>query len=254
MTGRGDPGLAGRTALVTGGTRGVGRAVVLALARHGVRVVTCHRRGGEAAGSLERALRETGGGHHVLRADLADPGEVGDLFAHCAELVGGLDIVVNNAAEISRVPFGELSLSEWRQTIGTNARGAHLVIQRALPLLRDGASVISISSAAARLGVAAQAHYTASKAALHGLSRSLAKEFGVARGIRFTVLALGMVHTEALDELPEPVREQLIARYTRLIPLGRLATPDDAADAVLWLSGDGARYLTGTVVPVDGGL
>lgn len=248
-----DLGLDGKKALVTGGTRGVGRGIAVALARYGADVFTCYRQDSEAACLLERELKETGGQHHVLRADLADPDQVASLLAECGSRFGHLDIVVNNAAAISHIPYRDLPLGEWQRLIDTNLTGAHLVIQHALPLLSRGSSVISISTKSIEVGIPLRAHYTATKAALHGLSRTLAKEFGAA-GIRFNVLSLGMIHTEAVDQMPADQREQMIKRYSSMIALGRLGQPDEVADAVLWLASDLSRYVTGAVVPVDGGI
>jgi len=120
-------------------------------------------------------------------------------------------------------------------------------------LLGSGSSVISISTKSTEVGIPLRAHYTATKAALHGLNRTLAKEFG-ARGIRFNVLSLGMIHTEALDAMPEDQRTQMIKSYSQMIALGRLGEPNDVADAVLWLASDLSRYVTGGIIPVDGGI
>lgn len=245
--------LKGKRALVTGGTRGVGRGIVLALARSGVDVVTCYRQESEAVSSLERELKEIGGQHHVLRADLTEPERVAGLLEECGSRFGHLDVIVNNAAAISHVPYGELTLTEWQRIIDTNLTGAHLVIQHALPLLGSGSSVISISSKSTEVGIPLRAHYTATKAALQGLNRTLAKEFG-AQGIRFNVLSLGMVHTEAIDAIPEEQREQMIKRYSQMIALGRLGEPEEIAGAVLWLASDLSRYVTGSVIHVDGGI
>jgi 3-oxoacyl-[acyl-carrier protein] reductase len=248
-----DLGLKGKKALVTGGTRGVGRGIVLTLARHGVDVVTCYRQESEEVSSLERELKQIGGQHHVLRADVSEPERVAGLLAECGSLFGHLDVVVNNAAAISHVPYGKLALTEWQRIIDTNLTGAHLVIQHALPLLGSGSSVISIGSKSVEVGIPLRAHYTATKAALQGLNRTLAKEFG-AQGIRFNVLSLGMVHTEAIDAMPEEQREQMIKRYSQMIALGRLAEPEEVADTVLWLASDLSRYVTGSVIHVDGGI
>lgn len=248
-----DLGLKGKKALVTGGTRGVGRGIVLTLARYGVDVVTCYRQESEAVSSLERELKEIGGQHHVLRADLTEPERIAGLLAECKSRFGHLDVVVNNAAAISHVPYGELALAEWQRIIDTNLTGAHLVIQHALPLLGSGSSVISISSKSTEVGIPLRAHYTATKAALQGLNRTLAKEFG-AQGIRFNVLSLGMVHTEAIDAMPEEQREQMIKRYSQMIALGRFGEPEDIAGAVLWLASDLSRYVTGSVIHIDGGI
>ncbi|MFE3140629.1 SDR family NAD(P)-dependent oxidoreductase [Streptomyces scopuliridis] len=245
--------LKGKKALVTGGTRGVGRGVVLALARAGVDVVTCYRTESEQVASLEQALKETGGDHHVVRADVADPGQIPGLLRTAGERYGHLDIVVNNAGAISHIPYGELPLEEWQRILATNVTGAHLVVQHALPLLRAGSSVISIGSKAVEAGIPLRAHYTASKAAIAGLSRSLAREFG-GRGIRFNVLALGVIETENFHALPEAQRDLMTERYSAKTALGRLGLPEEVAGAVLWLASDLSRYVTGSTVSVDGGI
>ena len=248
-----DLGLVGKQALVTGGTRGIGRGVVLALARGGVDVVTCCRQDSEAAVSLERELKEIGGRHEVVRADIADPAHVEGLLSVCRARFGRLDLVVNNAAVISHVPYAELEPAEWARVLATNVTGTHLVIQGALPLLGEGSSVVNISSKSIEVGIPLRAHYTTTKAALHGLTRSLAREFGD-RGIRFNVLSLGVIRTEALEAMPEQQRAAMVERYSGKTSLGRLGTPDDVAGAVLWLASDLARYVTGGVIPVDGGI
>jgi 3-oxoacyl-[acyl-carrier protein] reductase len=245
--------LKGRKALVTGGGRGVGRGVVLALARAGVDVVTCYHQDGEAAASLERELKDIGGNHRVVRTDLARPEEVAALVTECQEAFGKLDLVVNNAGAISHVPYGELPLEEWHRIVDTNLTAPALVIQHALPLLGEGASVINIGSKSSEVGIPLRAHYTATKAALRGLSRSLAKEFG-GRGIRFNVLALGVIETEELRARPAEQREKLVSMYSAKTALGRLGTPDEVAGAVLWLASDLSRYVTGATIHVDGGI
>jgi 3-oxoacyl-[acyl-carrier protein] reductase len=245
--------LSGKKALVTGGTRGIGRGIVLALARQGVDVVTCYRQEGEAVQSLQRELKEIGGQHHVLRADLAQPEEVAALVDDCRDRFGRLDLVVNNAGAISHVPYAELSLAEWQRVLAVNLTAVHLVIQHALPLLPDGASVVTIGSKSVEAGIPLRAHYTATKAAVAGLNRSLAKEFG-GRGIRFNVLALGVIATEATAALPEEQRSMLVSRYSAKTALGRLGNPDEVAGAILWLASDLSRYVTGATVAVDGGI
>lgn len=241
-------GLQGRRALVTGGSRGVGRAVSLALAAHGVDVITCYRKESVESDSLERELGELGGRHRVLRADLSDPEQAVALTAEAERWFGGLDLVVNNAADAIRKPYAELSFADWNALLAGNLDSVHLVIQRAIGLMGDGGSVVSIGSQAVDVGVPALGHYAASKAALLGLNHSLAREFGH-RGIRFNVLSLGMIETERI-RLMTPDR---LARYRAATALGRLGTPEDVAGAVLWLASDLARFVTGAVIPVDGG-
>ncbi|HEY4020387.1 MAG TPA: SDR family oxidoreductase [Pseudonocardiaceae bacterium] len=242
-----------KKALVTGGTRGIGRGIVLALAKAGVDVITCYRQDSELVGSLERELKEIGGQHHVIQADLADPAQVASLLAEAKEKFGTLDLIVNNAGAISHVPYGELPVAEWQRIIDTNLTGAHLVIQHALPFLGEGASVINIGSKSSEVGIPLRAHYTATKAALRGLSRSLAKEYG-GKGLRFNVLALGVIETEALDAMPAEQAKLMRERYAAKTALGRLGKPEEVAGAVLWLASDLSRYVTGAVIHVDGGI
>ncbi|MFI1395479.1 SDR family NAD(P)-dependent oxidoreductase [Streptomyces sp. NPDC020681] len=248
-----DLGLRGKKALVTGGTRGVGRGIVRALAEAGVDVLTCYRQESEAVASLENELKETGGAHHVVRADIAYPEDVTALIEHARTEYGHLDLVVNNAGAISHIPYESLSLEEWRRIVDTNLTGSHLVVQKSLPLLDAGSSVISIGSKAVDAGIPLRSHYTATKAAIAGLNRSLAKEFG-GRGIRFNIVALGVVETENLYALPEDQQKLMIERYSAKTALGRLGTPDEVAGAILWLASDLARYVTGATISVDGGI
>jgi 3-oxoacyl-[acyl-carrier protein] reductase len=245
--------LKGAKALVTGGTRGVGRGIVLALARAGADVLTCYRQESDAVASLERELKETGGDHHVVRADVARPEEIERLLAECRTRFGRLDVVVNNAGAISHVPFADLPLEEWQRIVDTNLTAAELVVQRALPLLGPGSSVISIGSKVAEVGIPLRSHYTATKAALVGLTRSLAKELGP-RGIRLNVLALGVIETEAMAAMPAEQSELMRKRYSEKTALGRLGAPDEVGDAVLFLASRLSRYVTGATIHVDGGI
>jgi 3-oxoacyl-[acyl-carrier protein] reductase len=248
-----DLGLTGKKALVTGGTRGVGRGIVLALARAGVDVVTCYQQPGEAVTALERELKEIGGDHLVVQADIADPAQVAALVEHARAKFGRLDLVVNNAGAISHIPYAELPVEEFQRIFAVNVTGAHLVIQNALPLLDAGSSVVSIGSKAVEAGIPLRSHYTATKAALVGLNRSLAKEFG-GRGIRFNVVALGVIETENLHKMPEEQRALMVERYSAKTALGRLGLPEEVAGAILWLASDLARYVTGATISVDGGI
>jgi 3-oxoacyl-[acyl-carrier protein] reductase len=248
-----DWGLRGSTALVTGGVRGVGRGIVLALARAGVDVVTCYHRDTDAATDLEHELKRIGGRHHVMRAELTDESDVAALAEECRSRFGRLDLVVNNAGVISHIPYDKLPLDEWRRVVDTNLTGAFLVIQHTLPLLGTTGSVVSIGSKSEEVGIPLRAHYTATKAALRGLTRSLAREYG-GRGLRFNVLALGVIETEALEAMPAEQAAAMRERYTAKTSLGRLGTPDDVAGAVLWLASEQSRYVTGATIHVDGGI
>ncbi|MFG1706580.1 SDR family NAD(P)-dependent oxidoreductase [Nonomuraea sp. M3C6] len=239
--------LAGKKAIVTGGTRGIGRAIVLALAQAGADVITCYRQEGEAADQLARELKELGDQHHVIKADVGKPEEIERLVEECRSRFGSLDVVVNNAGAISHIPFAELTVEEWRQVLDTNLTGAAFVVGKALPLLGEGASIINVGSRVATVGVPLRAHYTAAKAGLIGLTRSLAKELGP-KGIRVNVVAPGPVETEM--DIPAPVRE----RYQNLIALGRLGTSEEIANVVLFLASDLSSFVCGETIHVDGGI
>lgn len=241
--------LEGKNALVTGGSRGVGLGIVLALAQAGANVLTCYRRDAEAAQSLARELKQIPGQHHVLQADVTRPDEVTELIGECRDRLGGLHVVVSNAGAISHVPFAELTLAEWHRVIDTNLTAAAQVIQQALPLLADGGSIIGIGSRVATVGIPLRAHYTAAKAGLIGLSRSLAKELGP-RGIRVNVIAPGVIDTEEARQLPAQRREH----YTRLAALRRLGRPEEVGAAVVFLASDESSYITGETLHVDGGI
>jgi 3-oxoacyl-[acyl-carrier protein] reductase len=246
-------GLKGKKILVTGGTRGIGRGIVLAAAASGADVLTCYRQDGAAVESLVLALKETAGEHHVLRADVGEIGEVDRLVATAGERYGRLDAVVNNAGVISHIPFEKLPADEWARVIDTNLTASYRVIQQALPLLGEGSSVVNIGSRGAAAGIPLRAHYTAAKSAMIGLTRSLAKELGP-KGIRINVVAPGVIETEAFDDMPAERAEGLRATYSQKTALGRLGTVDELAGAVLFLISDLSRYVTGETINVDGGI
>ncbi|WP_241564398.1 SDR family NAD(P)-dependent oxidoreductase [Nonomuraea polychroma] len=236
----------GKRVLLTGGTKGIGRATVLALAGAGATTVTCFRREGHDAESLRLELKELGGEHHLVAADVTDPGDVDRLVDVARSELGGLDVIVNNAGAITHTPFAELSMEDWRRVVDTSLTGCFLVTQKALPLLGRGASVVNIGAAAALRGLPGRAHYTAAKAGMIGLTRSLAKELGPA-GIRVNLVAPGPVETAEADEAA-------LSRYRHLIALGRPGTPGEVAGVVLFLAGDASRFVTGETIVVDGGI
>jgi 3-oxoacyl-[acyl-carrier protein] reductase len=244
-----DGGFRGKRVLVTGGTRGVGKATTLALARAGAEVITCHHTDGEAGQNLARQLKELGGRHKVVRADVTDPDDVARLVEECQATVDGLDAVVNNVGVDGQVVFADLAEQEWRRLLDANLTSAYLVTRAALDLLADGGSIVMVGASVAMRGRFAGVHYTASKSALIGLARSLAKELGP-RGIRVNVVAPGLVEGEQGTGLPPEVT----ARIVGLTALGRICTVDDVAGAVLFLTGDTSRYVTGATLNVDGGV
>ncbi|GAA3501776.1 hypothetical protein GCM10019016_088830 [Streptomyces prasinosporus] len=248
---RADRQLAGRRILVTGGTRGIGRGIVLAAARAGAHVATCYRSPGEAVATLEHELARTPGKHLVVRADAGDPEDVDRLLAESAAGLGGLDAVVNNAGAYRPRPYLELDDAEWAATLQGNLGAAHLVTRRAAPLLGAGASIVHIGSTVAFIGMAGGVHYTAVKAALVGMTRSLAREFGP-QGIRVNTVSPGRIATEALEDLPAEAAEQQRRAVSSFTALGRFGTVDELAQVVLFLTSDHASYMTGQNIHVDG--
>jgi len=240
-------GFKGKRALVTGGTRGIGRAVTLALASAGAAVVAVHREDGPAAEAMRRELAELGGLGNVVRADVTSASDVERLASTCRDELGGLDVLINNAGVHGRAMLDELDLAEWSRLIDTDLTSMFQVTQACLPLLGEGSSVVNVGASVAFRGMAGTAHYTAAKAGVIGLTRSLCKEFGPG-GIRFNTVAPGVIDTG--DELPPPVAQ----RVQRMTALGRLGTPDEVAGAVLYLASDAAAYVTGALLTVDGGI
>ncbi|GGQ80941.1 SDR family NAD(P)-dependent oxidoreductase [Couchioplanes azureus] len=244
-----DQGLAGKRVLITGGSRGIGRATALAFARAGARVVACHHRVGEDADSLAHELKTLGGGNLVVAADVTQRADVARLVRICQDHLGGLDVLVNNVGVDGRMPFAALDDAEWDRVFDHNVTAAYRVIQASLDVLVDGASVVNVGASVALRGRPMSAHYTAAKAALLGLGRSLAKELGP-RGIRVNTVAPGVTSVAPEKELPPPVLQHLLAATA----LGRLAAPEDVAGAILFLAGDASRLVTGVELPVDGGI
>jgi 3-oxoacyl-[acyl-carrier protein] reductase len=239
--------LAGRRVLVTGGTRGIGRAIVLAAARAEASVVTCSRTGGDDQASLETELKEIGGAFRVVTADVTDPGDVARLVAECREALGGLDVLVNNAGRDGQAAFEELTPVEWQEVFDADLTSVFLVSQACLDLLGPAASIVNLGAAVALRGLPGRVHYTAAKAAVIGLTRSMCKELGP-RGIRVNVVAPGMIQTDPDEEHP------MAARVRGMTALGRFGTAEEVAGAVLYLAGDGAAYVSGAVLNVDGGI
>ncbi|MGE7439812.1 SDR family NAD(P)-dependent oxidoreductase [Kitasatospora sp. NPDC001175] len=247
--------LDGRTALVTGGSRGIGRAVALRLAAEGA-LVAVHYGGNEAAAAETVALiAKAGGRAFVVQARFGENGAVDRLFEgltagladHGAD---GLDILVNNAGIHSVGPIGQLTEEDFERLLAVNVRTPIFVIQRALPLLRDGGRIVNVASAATRIAAPVQIGYTVTKAALAALGAPLANELG-RRGITVNTVNPGVVRTDMTagwTAVPEAV-----AGLESLTALGRLGEPEDIADVVGFLAGPQSRWVTGQIIDVSGG-
>jgi 3-oxoacyl-[acyl-carrier protein] reductase len=243
-------GLRGKNILVTGATRGIGAGITRAFAQAEASVIGCYRSNDAAARKLAAELAGTPGDHHFLRADVGDPADVEAMVKTARERYGSIDVVVNNAAAISHVPFADLELDEWNRIITAGLTSVYLVVRAVLPLLADGGSVVNIGSRVAEVGVPLRGHYAAAKAGLLGLTRSLAKELGERR-IRVNTVAPGVILTEeAAAALPAERRR----RYEAMSALGRLGDPAEVAGVVVFLGGALSTYLTGQTLTVDGGM
>ena len=241
-----------RVALVTGGSRGIGREVSLELARAGHRVAVNYYLGNEeeAAEVLER-IAETGGQGIALEADVSESGDVDRLFAEVADQLGPVDILVNNAGITRDGLLMRMETADWDAVIATNLRSVYLCSRAALrPMVRSRwGRIISLASVAGISGNAGQTNYAASKAGVIGFTKSISKEVG-SRGVTANAVAPGFIDTDMTRSLPDDVREA--ARGA--IALGRFGETREVASAVGYLASDEAGYITGQVLVVDGGM
>lgn len=235
--------LTGKTAVVTGGSRGIGRAIVRRLAQDGARVVFSFREDDAAADALAREVE----GVDAVRADQEDPANLETLFGPVAD---GLDILVNNAAINPPTPIRDITPELFDQVMTVNARFPLLAMQRAEPLLRDGGRIINISTLNTALPAPGLALYSASKAALEQFTKVAAREFGP-RGITVNTVSPGMTDTGLARATNPP---EALERITAFTALGRLGAPADIADVVAFLASPGARWITGQNIQATGGL
>ena len=240
--------LEGSVAVVTGGSRGIGRAIAQSLAEGGARVAVVGR-GGENAQAAAKELPGTG--HAGYACDVADPGQVALTLKAVEESQGGVGILVNNAGITRDNLLMRMKDEEFDEVIAANLKGSFnfsRAVTRGMMKRRDG-SIINITSVVGLTGNAGQANYAASKAGMVGLTKSVAKELG-SRGVRCNAIAPGFIQTDMTDELTESQVQALLAQ----IPLGTLGQAGDIARVVRFLVGPGARYITGQVLAVDGGM
>ena len=243
--------LEGKTALVTGGSRGIGRAIALELAARGADVTINFHENRTAADEVVSAIAALGRVCEVVQADVGNPLEADRLVAHAVEALGSLDIVVSNAGIVRDALLVRMTDEKWEAVLRTNLTGAFNVTRAAsrYMLSRRTGRIILISSVVGLGGNAGQANYAASKAGVIALAKTAAKELG-ARGITVNVVAPGFVETDMTSALDNSV----VSSYLASIPLKRAGMPKDVARAVAFLAGDEAAYITGQVLAVDGGL
>ena len=228
-----------RSVLVTGGNRGIGRAVAEAFLAQGDRVAVTSRSGGAPEGALE------------LKADVTDPGAVEEAFKAAEEAHGPVEVLVANAGITADTLLLRMSEDDWSDVIETNLTGSFRLAKRAakgMLRLKRG-RIVFVSSVVGLLGSPGQVNYAASKAGLVGMARSIARELG-SRGITANVVAPGYVETDMTAVLTDDQKQAIKTQ----VPLGRYAQPEEVAGTVLWLASPAAAYVTGAVIPVDGGL
>jgi 3-oxoacyl-[acyl-carrier protein] reductase len=243
--------LNGKTALVTGASRGIGRAVAERLAADGARVGVHYGRNGEAARELVAAIERSGGQAFPIHAELGVDGDVDALLAGLEAGLSGepLDILVNNAGILDLSPLDQVTAEEFDRSVAVNVRAPFFIIQRALPLMRDGGRIINVSSAVTRIA-SPFVHYAMNKGAIEVLSYTLAQHLA---GRRITVNAVtpGVVETDMGSWVHGSA--EIETGVVSTIALGRLGQPADIADAVAFLASHDARWITGTVIDVSGG-
>ncbi len=243
--------LKGKVALVTGGSRGIGRAVCLRLAAEGAYVFVNYARNEAAARETLARIGKAGGEGKAVRFDVADTQATIDAIAALVKEKGRIDILVNNAGESRDGLLVRMKEEDWDRVIGTNLKGA-FNCSRAVAytmMKQRWGRIISMTSVVALSGNAGQANYSASKAGIIGLTKSLARELAP-RGICVNAVAPGLIGTDMTSAMTEEQREKVLEE----IPLSRLGTPDDVAGVVLFLASDEAGYITGQVIGVNGGL
>ncbi|WP_296228691.1 SDR family NAD(P)-dependent oxidoreductase [Ralstonia sp. UBA689] len=242
--------LAGRTAIVTGGSRGIGAAVARRLAADGARVAVVYRNNSSEADAVVQSIRESGAEAIAVQADVADSASVNVMVSTVREAFGAIDILINNAGILEGQPVGSIDLASFDAQFRTNAFSTILVSQAVLPHMpARGGRIVNVSSSLVYRPRAGLSVYAASKAAVSALTHSFAIELGP-RNITVNAVAPAMTRTD----MTAPISDEVKARMRESTPLGRLAEPDDIADAVAFLASDDARWITGRTLMTDGGF
>lgn len=243
--------LDGKTALVTGASRGIGRAIALCLAAEGARVAINYAGNVKAAEEVKASVEAAGGTAILCQADIADSAAVEAMIADVVKEFGAIDILVNNAGITRDTLLMRMKDEDFAKVLDTNLKGVFYCTKAVSKLMmkKRAGRIINMASVVGLVGNAGQTNYAAAKAGIIGFSKSAAKELA-SRGITVNVVAPGFIGTDMTAGLPESVKEKMLTD----IPLGRMGEPEDVANAVLFLASDQASYITGQVVNVDGGM
>lgn len=243
--------LEGKTALITGSGRGLGKSIALKLAEMGANIVLNDIEQSDSIDDTAKQFKDSGYNVIVSKGDIRDSNDVNSIVKKAIDKFGKIDILVNNAGITKDTLMIKMKENDWDSVLDINLKGAFIctkAVARYMMKQRSG-KIINISSVAGVMGNAGQANYSASKAGLIGLTKSTAKEFA-SRGITCNAVAPGVIKSKMTDVLSENVKR----KYLENIPLGRFGTPDDVADVVGFLASDSSGYITGQVINIDGGL
>jgi 3-oxoacyl-[acyl-carrier protein] reductase len=245
------PRFEGKVALVSGASRGIGRAIALRLAAEGASIVVNYNANAEAANQVAEEVKALGGGAAVVQADVGNAADVERLVQAALDSFKRIDVLVNNAGITRDTLIMRMSEDDWDAVLDTNLKSAFLVTKAVLrPMLRQRSGrIVNITSISGVMGNAGQANYSASKAGMIGLTRSTAREVA-SRSITCNAVAAGVVDTDIWAGVPAAAIEAML----QMIPAGRKGTPEDIAEAVAFLASDAASYITGQVLNVDGGM